>query len=356
MSKGHWRTALVRYRGDGTNALLTPDAPLSGVTCKDMLSGHGEYAAKIAPALASAVVDGRPVIEPWATGIVTMRDDVIMGVHLASEISYIRDELQVKGVGLTGYAAGHPYRDNNPTIGTRAGYLIAHLWAHLQAYPGANLGLVVPRTPTSTILGSRTEPLPLTPWDVKDIGAKVDQIATSGHVDYELIHAWGTHGMTSRMHMDDTLGRRRTDIRLVAEENLAEEPRFTGQDTPVATDVVCYGSGEGAAQVRGYAPHQDTGRLARWRIVEQQTITSAAEAVSTATSTQAAMSRALSITEVKVRDSPAAPHGSIQLGDSIYLQGARVGFTQRASLWVRVLARSWAPETDVLTLTVTKDG
>lgn len=154
-----WRFLATRLNGDGTETVLDYDIPLSGAAITEDLSGPGGITGKITPEIARLTINGgRPLFEPWSTAIYAETNGVIRAGAILAEMNESGADLELDCVGFSGYATGQPYTGARSMIATDPMDEARHIWEHLQAAPGGNLGLVLDDTISPVRLGIPENP------------------------------------------------------------------------------------------------------------------------------------------------------------------------------------------------------
>jgi hypothetical protein len=368
-SRPRWRYFAQRMLGDGTaGEILHHDLPLADVEIEDNLTGHNALTGTISPEIASLVApDGRPLLDEWGTAIWAEESDNIHGGGILTHSGFDGPKWGLDCVGLTGYAADLPYASSQYFVETDPADIIRHIWAHIQAQPGGNIGLEVDGLKTGLSIGVALEqgefdtqsgpltfesgPYKLAWYQDHDLASNLDTLASDNSIDWHEEHYYSGEVLHHRLRLGfPQLGRRRDDLRFVLGENIIAKPSVDRDGADYADEVWALGAGEGALMVRGVA-RRDINRLRRVAVVTDPSLRSQA-GVNSAASRELAWRHTLeTISEVVVRDHPHADVGSLAVGDEINVEAA-TGWVD-VDAWYRVVSRKIKPQApDRMTLTL----
>jgi hypothetical protein len=358
-----WNYIAERITGDGPGVFLDFELPLTDVTVTDVLSGPPQLTAVIRPAYGRLIADdGHPVLRDDATAIYAEAAGQIRGGWILQPLIAEEEQLRLDGSGFCGYPADQPYDDDQSWVDVDPLDVVRHVWSHLQAHPGGNLGLRVAGTTSPVRIGTPEEaaaagagddpsagPYRLNWWSTDDLGAVVEELARSTPFDYREQHAWNA-ARTQVEHFLDlgypTLGRRRTDLRFVLGENVTIPPVVSLGPRNRANAVRVLGAGEGRDMIHSPITATRDGRIRRVAQVADKSIRSLTEANERARRELAARQGLRDVSTVVVRG--VLP----QVGDEVRLQ-AEMDWTD-VDQWVRVLSATTRPEEgDAAVLSVT---
>lgn len=147
-----WRYFATRLHGDGTESLLHPDLPLT-IEPVFTLSGTSDVRATIPVEVPNLTDAGRDVLVAWSTVIWVELDGRPRGAWILSDVEEQGPTLSLSMLGFTGYAKGYPYGGEKSFVNVDALDVFRHVWEHIQAQPGANLGLTVDAGASGVLLG-----------------------------------------------------------------------------------------------------------------------------------------------------------------------------------------------------------
>lgn len=189
-----------------------------------------------------------------------------------------------------------------------------------------------------------------------DLSSDMDTLAAETPFDWQLIHRWSDEDDDAILqhHLRigyPCLGRTIDDLRFVLGENIHEIPDVDRDGEDYASEILVLGNGEGAATVHALVSRATPGRIRKTVVITDQTLMTN-EACQARGEAELAMRNVVdNITELKIIDHPHAPLGSVQLGDTFYLEGD-TGWID-LGVWVRCVGRSFSPDdTSGMTLTV----
>lgn len=352
-----WEFFATRLNGKGEETYLT-ELPLSGESIINVLSGADTIQGTLSPEIAHLRVNGEIVLEPWATAIYAQNSGAIMGGAIVRGITLNGPDLALDAVGFADYPTEQPYDGERRFVKTDSLDIVRHIWNHLQAQPNGNLGMTLDPLKSGYTIGKVLEdvelrtgldediyyevgPLLMAWWLTDDLQKVITDLAEESPFDYKERHWWEEGKI--RHHLDfgsPTLGRRRSDLTFTVGENVIFTPSITRNGDEYASEVWTLGSGEGRAMRRGSAARFRENRLRRVAVVADKQARTQRAAATRATQELAWRTGYDEIGEIVLRgwegDWP-------DLGDEIYVQGAREGWGGDLGLWVRVLSRSYSP-------------
>ena len=151
-----WRFFATRLRGDGTETMLHPDLPLTDVEPEFTLSGTSSLRATIPVEVANLTDAGLDVLVAWSTVIWVDLGGRPRGAWILTDVEKEGAKLSLTGVGFVGFAKGTPYGGEKSFIDTDALDVFRHVWEHIQAQPGANLGLKLEGDKSGVLLGRQS--------------------------------------------------------------------------------------------------------------------------------------------------------------------------------------------------------
>ncbi len=362
-----WRYVATRLNGDGTEALLHGDLPLSGVELTTALSAPDRFRATLAPFEPFLDADGRSIFEAWSTAIYAEESGVIRHGAILTDPVADGGSLDLTGIGFSGYAADQPYTGERSRVQVDPLGEARHIWDHLQGLPGGDLGLVLDSTSSPVRIGTKAEDVEFTTndgatvafeagpyllnwWTHHDLGREFDDLAAATPFDYRVTHQWDGETVAHRMRLGyPTLGRRREDLRFVIGENVAVIPEVS-PDEDYASVVYVLGAGEGRKMVRATSTVPSTG-LRRAAVVSDKGQRSKAAAQRQADAEVAFRAGTTDITSLSVFDHPSAPVGSVDVGDEVFVAGDGQSGGE-LGLWVRVLEVTVRPESSIYEMSV----
>ncbi len=355
-----WRYLAYRLNGDGTETLLDPDLPLSGVSLTRVLSGPNGHTSSIEPAVARLQAsDGSPIIQRHSTVIYAEQDGSIESGCIITDVTRAGPSLSLSGVGFSGYAKGMPYQGDKFFIQTDPLDIVRDIWTYLQARPGGNIGLRLAATKVGRLIGTKLDqvqfdtqagpvsfeagPYKLNWWETDDLGGRIDTLATEQGFDYMESHAWKDDGTVDHLLSFGVprIGTRRSDLRFVVGENVVIQPSEVFNSASYASEVIVRGAGEGRTMIRGYAARNGETRLAKPRIIEDKDIKSVTAANQRARAELAMLTGQPEVSEFSITQHDNAAIGSWSEGDEIEL--FTDGEWGSQSAWYRILSTTLSP-------------
>lgn len=361
-----WRYLATRIHGDGTETFLGTSVPLTDVEIHQVVNGHGGLKATIEPEHGALKQDGEFVFEAGTTGIYAEVDGFIRGGGILTGFDTDGPKIGLDCVGHTGYLTGMPYTGHKVIERDDPLKVSRHLWDHTQTRKNFNLGIEFTGATTSrtmfigddTIDPSST-PVKVTPyvlayWQTHDLAKEFDNLASLAPFEYTLTHTWNTD-KTRILHTltygYPRLGARRTDLRFTVGENIAVTPSFKTDDDAYASNVIVLGAGEGQKMMRAEDADPAPGRLGRYEVITDKSITTPTAARQRAAAERRARTGQDDISDIVVTQHPHARLGSYQVGDDILINTAD-GWQGRRSVWVKILGIQIRPATNTTTLQV----
>jgi hypothetical protein len=358
-ARPRWRFFAQRIDGDGSDgAILHPDLPLSDPEIEDVLTGHNGLKATITPEMGSLIGDdGRPIFEEYGTAIWAEESGNIHGGGILTDSSFDGPSWSITCTGLTGYPVDLPYADSTFFVETDPLDIFRHIWTHIQAQPGGNLGLVVDPTLTGLKIGTVLEqvefdtqsgpvsfeagPYKLAWYQDHDLADNLDSLASDTAFDWHEEHFWEGDNLRHRLRIGyPNLGMKRNDLRFVIGENVHVKPTVERDGSEYADEVWVLGAGEGSAMVRGVA-RANIKKLRRVAVIADPSLRSQG-GVNAAAARELGFRNTLdNVSSIIVRDHPHADIGSLQVGDEIRLQGP-TGWVD-LDTWYRVISRRIKP-------------
>lgn len=193
-------------------------------------------------------------------------------------------------------------------------------------------------------------------YETTDVGAKVNELAKATPFDYIERAAWTDADKSDvELRVDlgaPRIGARRSRLRFVEGENVSEIVAVRQDGEDYANGILAIGAGDGKDQLRQTVVRRD-GRLRRIRVVTASQVNDAARLKATATSELNRVNQLTNIEQFTVREHPHAPYGSYNVGDDVLVQVA-TGWAAGTSLWVRITALTYRPDSDSVQVTCTR--
>ncbi|MFF3378117.1 hypothetical protein ACFYXF_34840 [Streptomyces sp. NPDC002680] len=303
-----------------TDKVLAWDLPLTGVEFGPALSATGSLTGAVEPRLAHLV---RSQLEPGNTKIYAERDGRLLWGGLIWRADPEGQQLNIEASGWGSY----PYRryDVHGQLNARGPYthadpceVIRDVWAYCQETPDGRLGIQVDDTTSKVTVGTPADPYRIDWWDTPSLGDVVaDMAAVEGGPEWTEEAAWHNGTPQGRIRIGwPRLGRRRTDIHFESGVNIVKAVPVEYDADNLAQVVIALGAGEGRNRRRAVDAVRD-GRLRLEHLLDVPG--EKANDRLAARARQERVSRQVigEVTEITVRDHPAARYGSWQTGDDV---------------------------------------
>ena len=203
----------------------------------------------------------------------------------------------------------------------------------------------------------KDEPYLLSWYQTTDLLDEFNKLSKATPFDYAERHFWSGGQISHRVDFGyPVIGTRRPNLRFILGENLIEAPKTYQTGDSYASTILGLGAGEGSKKLRVAQTVPGATRLRRVDIYNNQSIGR------TLTMRAILMSRANNLTglptagDFSVIDSPNAPIGSFQVGDTVFVQGDDSWYGDAADKWARIVSMTYKPGTeDEVSITVVKE-
>ena len=383
-----WRLIVTAPDGAGHESLITTEVPISSADITVSLSAPGSLKLTVPFYVAQLKrPDGLPVFQPWGTCVYAERDGVIVSGGIVTDTEAAGTQLSVTAVGFLGYWKGMPYMDDYKVYEADPLDVARLILAHVQGQKGGNIGLAASPLKSRATVGVRgraafrgrpdikdangnvvlpaiapspevkDEPYLLSWYQTTDLLDEFNKLAKATPFDYAERHFWSGGQIA---HVVDfgypVIGTRRPNLRFILGENLIEAPKTYQAGDSYASTILGLGSGEGSKKLRVEQTVPGATRLRRVDIYNNQSIGR------TPTMQAILVKRANNLTglptagDFSVIDSPNAPIGSFQVGDTVFVQGDDSWYGDAADKWARIVSMTYKPGTeDEVSITVVKE-
>ncbi|WP_274558039.1 hypothetical protein [Streptomyces spiramyceticus] len=307
-----------------TGSLLAPDLPLSQVEFGPELSGPGSLTAVVEPRLAHLA---RAHVDPGTSLIFAERDKSLLWGGIVWRADPEGQQLRIEAAGFGSYP--HRRHDLHGNLGGRGPYVhadpckvIRDVWAYGQEQPDGNLRVAVDATTSKARVGTPAEPYAVDWWEAPTLGSVIDDMtAVESAPEWTETVSWGPGGLpTARIRLGwPRLGTRRTDIAFTSGINIASSVPVEYDADSYAQVVIALGAGEGRSRRRAIDAVRD-GRLRLEHVAEFPSEKGNDRLAARARTERTGRQVIGEVTEVVLRDHPAAPIGSFQIGDEVRLR------------------------------------
>jgi hypothetical protein len=337
--------------------VLAWDLPLSDVEFGPELSGPGSMTATLEPHLAHLVP---AQADPGTTKLFVERDGRLMWGGLVWRAEPVGGKYPIEAAGFSSYLGSR--HDLHGNLNGRGPYtyadpckVIRDVWAYCQEQPDGDLGVSVDATTSTATLGTPAEPYSPAWWEAPTLDSIItDAVAVDGAPQWTEQVAWSNGKPTARIQVGwPRLGTRRTDITFTTGVNISESAPVLYDGDSYAQVVVALGTGEGRARQRATDAARD-GRLRLEKVLDLPSVKGTDRLAALARTGRIAAQVRGEVQQIVVRDHPAAPFGSVQIGDDV-----RVSIHDQWTDWdgwCRITAWSLSPaqsdQAEQMTLTL----
>ncbi|KIF66283.1 hypothetical protein HY68_36895 [Streptomyces sp. AcH 505] len=306
-----------------TGEWLSPALPLTAREYGDELNGPGSLSGKLSPRL---VAQNPTLLDPGTTLIYVEEAGDLTWGGLVWDARPQGSEYAIEAASWSSYLM-HRY-DLDGELNGRGPYVYADrckvirdVWAYAQSITDGNLGVVVDSTTSTSTVGTPEDVLHSNRWDARALGDLVDdQVSADASPDYSCTVAWNADKTDAirRIRLGwPRLGARRTDISFSSGVNIVTDPEIELAGDDYAQVVIGMGAGDGSEKRRQISAIRN-GRL---RLEYTASFPEAAGDDVLKSLTDAELAKRLklgSLNEITIRDTPAAPFRSWQVGDDVY--------------------------------------
>jgi hypothetical protein len=307
-----------------TGEWLSTALPVTDLEYGDELNGPGSLTGKLTPRLLAA---NPTLADPGNTLIYVEDAGQLAWGGLVWDVRTKGSEYAIEAAGWSSYLQ-HRY-DLDGEHGGRGPYtytdrcqVIRNIWTYAQSIPDGDLGVSVDATTSTSTVGTPEDVYHSYWYDLsQSLGDQVDDLVSGDATpDYTCTTAWNTDktGVIKRIRLGwPRLGARRTDITFSSGINIIEDPEVIRAGDDYAQVVIATGAGDGSAKLKQIsAVRNDRLRLEATidapELNGNDTLKKRADA-------ERAWRQALGLVDqITLRNTPAAPFGSWQVGDDVY--------------------------------------
>lgn len=339
-----------------TGAILHPALPLSQVEFANELNGPGSFSATLAPRWLKANVDA---LMPALALIYAEADGYLRWGGLVWSVEPEGSEFRIEAAGWSSYL--NRRMDEHGNLNGRGPYtfqdpcnIIRDIWSYAQEQPDGNLGVIVDATHSTVTAGTPAEPWASFWYETPNLGDQVDDLVSEdGSPQYTNTCSFQANGtIQRRLQLGfPRLGTRRTDISFSTGVNIVASIPVTYAGDDFANVIVATGDGEGSARRFAVSPARD-GHLRIESPLALPTINGTDVLGRRATAERRYRQIMGDVQTITIRDHPAAPLGSWQIGDDVRVTVHNEWVSW--SGWSRITADSFKPgdSPDQATLTL----
>ncbi|MEV0438402.1 hypothetical protein AB0I84_14010 [Streptomyces spectabilis] len=303
-----------------TGDVLSWDLPMSDVEFGPALSAAGSFSGAVAPRLATLV---RTQVDAGDTWMYVERDGRLMWGGLIWRATPEGSRLTVEAAGPGSYP--HRRHDLHGNLAGRGPYVYADpcrvirdVWAYLQDQPDGDLGVIVDYTTSKAKIGTPSDRYSIDWWEAPVLGDVIeDMVQVEGGPEWTETVSWAGEKPRNRIRLGwPRLGTRRRDLTFTTGVNIIEPVSVEYDADEAAQVVIGLGAGEGRSRRREINAVR-TGRLRLEHVIELPSEKGKDRLAARARTERIARQVTGEVTEITVRDHPAAPIGSWQIGDEV---------------------------------------
>lgn len=306
-----------------TTEWLSTALPVTDLEYGPELSGPGELRGTLSPRL---VASHPSLADPGTTEIYVESEGQLEWGGLIWDVRAQGSEYQIEAASWSSYLQKRfdldgEHGGRGPYVYADRCQVIRNIWAYAQSVPDGNLGVTVDPTTSTSKIGTPSDVHHSYWYDTKSLGDQVDElVADQGTPEYTCTTSWNASktDVVKRIKLGwPRLGARRRDIEFSSGVNIVEDPEKVISGDDYAQVVIGTGAGDGSAKLRQISAVRN-GRL-RLEAVAAWPEINGSDVLKARTEWERAWRQTLgAVEQVTLRDTPAAPFGSWQVGDDVY--------------------------------------
>lgn len=278
-----WRFPIYRANGDGTETLLDPAVPFSGVDAQIAINGGDDFKASIKPVVPRL----HGLVEEDKTIVYALHNEQVFGAWPVDVAEAVGGELSVQGTGFLQRALKDvAYEGRYKKVKFEALDIARHIVSYAQGFPGGDLGIVADDLVSGVLMGEEEKhnefttgegedvefdsgPYTLMWWKDDDLYKAFTDLADAVPFDWMMRHEI-RDGVPSHQLMlgYPQIGRRRKDLRFRLGENIFEQPQVNSGE--YFSTVIALGAGEGAKMKRAQVDVPRKGRLRKVKTISDK--------------------------------------------------------------------------------------
>jgi hypothetical protein len=329
-----------------TGAWLSTALPVTDLEYGPELSGPGQLTCKLSPKLLSTIPT---LADPGTTLIYVESAGELQWGGLIWHVAASGSDYTIEAASWSSYLMKRwdlhgEHEGRGPYVYTDRCDIIRNIWDYAQSVADGDLGVTVDDTTSSSTIGTPAEPHHSYWYDSTSLGDQVDNLVSDNATpEYTCVTRWNTSktAVVKRIQLGwPRLGARRRDITFASGVNIITEPEKSLSGDDYAQVVIGMGAGDGSAKLRQISAIRN-GRLRLETALDFPDI-NGNDTLKDRVQWERAWRQVLgSVGQVTLRNTPAAPFGSWQVGDDVYTRihnpwGDYTG-------WCRVLSWSIRP-------------
>jgi hypothetical protein len=308
-----------------TGAWLSTALPVTDLEYGDELNGPGTFTGKLSPRL---LASNPALADPGNTLIYVESAGQLQWGGLVWDIRSSGSDYTIEAASWSSYLQKR--FDLDGEYGGRGPYsyadrcqVIRDIWTYAQSIADGDLGVLVDSTTSTSKIGTPADVYHSYWYEMKSLGDQVDDLVSDDATpDYTCTTAWNSSktDVIKRIRLGwPRLGARRTDITFSSGVNIIEEPEEALAGDDYAQVVIGGGSGDGSAKLRQISAVRN-GRLRLEAAVDYPEI-NGNDVLKDRVEFERAWRQTLgSVEQVTLRNTTAAPFGSWQVGDDVYVR------------------------------------
>ncbi|MEV8248064.1 hypothetical protein AB0R01_30475 [Streptomyces rochei] len=308
-----------------TGAWLSWALPVTDLEYGPELSGPGELRGKLSPRLVS---QSPQLADPGNTLIYVESDGQLEWGGLIWDVraqgaDYILEAASWSSYLQRRFDLDGEHGGRGPYVNTDRCHVIRQIWAYAQSVPDGDIGVTVDSTTSTSRVGTPAEPYHSYWYDTTSLGDQVDELVSDqGTPEYTCTTSWNADktAVVKRVKLGwPRLGTRRRDIEFSSGVNIIEDPEEIRSGDDYAQVFIGTGAGDGSAKLRQISAVRN-GRLRLEATGAFPEITGNDVLRERAEWERAWRQTLGAVEQVTIRDTPAAPFGSWQVGDDVYVR------------------------------------
>ncbi|WP_329492518.1 hypothetical protein OG618_37125 (plasmid) [Kitasatospora sp. NBC_01246] len=341
-----------------TDQVLHPALPLQDVEFGPQLCGPGALRAQLAPRFVRAQPE---LLQNGPTVVYAERAGQIHDGYLLWRAEPEGEVFRVEGAGWPSYLT-HRYdlhgelNGRGPYVGADPCRIIRDVWAYSREAADGDIGVLVDETSSPARVGTAEQPITYPWWSPQRLGEIIDtHVQAADHPEYTHTVDVGPGGRPVRRVplAYPRLGRRRFDISFATGVNIVEDPRIAYDYDAYANTVIGLGAGEGTLAVRSVDSVRD-GRLRLESVLARTDVSDKGLLDSLTRTARVGRQQLGTVDQIVVRDHPAAPALSWQIGDDVRITVH--GRWTDVDSWMRITGWTVRPASDTYLIDLEPSG
>jgi hypothetical protein len=306
-----------------TKQWLSTALPVTDLEYGPEVSGPGELSGTLSPRL---VASHPSLADPGTTEIFVESEGQLEWGGLIWDVRTQGSEYRIEAASWSSYLQKRfdldgEHGGRGPYVYADRCQVIRNIWAYAQSVPDGNLGVTVDATTSTSKIGTPSDVHHSYWYDTKSLGDQVDELVSDqGTPEYTCTTSWNSSktDVIKRIKLGwPRLGTRRRDIEFSSGVNIIDDPEKTISGDEYAQVVIGTGAGDGSAKLRQISAVRN-GRL-RLEAVAAWPEINGNDVLKQRVEWERAWRQTMgAVEQVTIRDTPAAPFGSWQVGDDIY--------------------------------------